>query len=65
MTFALEKMRQGEEITIADHGNPIARVVPFDSLASKRGRGLFKGQIWIAEDFNAPLPEDELSEWEK
>jgi antitoxin (DNA-binding transcriptional repressor) of toxin-antitoxin stability system len=65
LTDAVEKMRRGEEITIADHGNPVAKIIPFQSPISKRGRGLFKGQIWMAADFNSPLPEEELREWEK
>jgi len=24
---------------------------------------MFKGQIWMSEDFNAPLSEEELKDW--
>ena len=70
VTDALGKMRPGEEITIADHGQPVAKIVSVQQIAPQptspqRGRGLFKGQIWMADDFDAPLPEEELLEWEK
>lgn len=34
------------------------------NLPPKRKPGGLKGKIWIAEDFNAPMTEDELAEWE-
>ena len=65
VTDALEKMRPGEEITIADHGQPVAKIVAVQQDAPQRGRGLFKGQVWMADDFDASLPDNELLEWEK
>src|SRR5436305_232419 len=29
------------------------------------GFGAFKGKIWISDDFDAPMTEEELREWEK
>jgi len=26
---------------------------------------MFKGQVWMADDFNASLSEEELREWER
>jgi prevent-host-death family protein len=68
-TFAevVERVRRGEEITIADQGKPLAMVVPVKNGegSRKRVRGMWKGKVWMADDFTAPLPEDELREWEK
>jgi prevent-host-death family protein len=51
---------RGDEIIIAKAGKPIARLVAIENDASPRPRGLLKGKIRIADDFDAPLPEDVL-----
>lgn len=55
----VESVMAGEEIIIAKAGKPAARLVPIDS-GKRRGIlfGLMKGEIEIAPDFDAPLPED-------
>ena len=68
MTAALERVRRGEEITIADHGHAVAKLVPIDAApngAEERVFGAFKGRIVIADDFDAPLPPELLAEFEK
>ena len=45
----------GAEIIIAKNGRPRARLVPLRETA-KRRPGRAKGKIWIAADFDAPLP---------
>jgi prevent-host-death family protein len=60
----LARVRAGEEVVVSDAGQPIARVVPVHPPGA-REFGYFKGQVWMAEDFDAPLPDDELAEWEK
>ena len=56
----LEEAARGDDIIIAKAGKPIARLVAIDDDTSPRPRGLLKGKIWIAGDFDAPLPEDVL-----
>ena len=51
---------RGEEITIAKAGKPVCRLVPIVTLKSKRKPGALKGKIKIADDFDAPLPDDML-----
>jgi antitoxin (DNA-binding transcriptional repressor) of toxin-antitoxin stability system len=63
MTDALDKVRRGEEVTIADHGRAIAKLVPIEP--EERVFGAFKGRAVIADDFDAPLPPDVLAEFEK
>lgn len=60
----VERASKGEEIVIAKAGKPKARLVPFESKAMKRKPGALKGQIWIADDFDAPLPEEILAAFE-
>jgi prevent-host-death family protein len=58
----LDQVRRGEEVTIADHGHAIAKVVPVEP--EERVFGAFKGRVVIADDFDAPLPPDVLAEFE-
>jgi prevent-host-death family protein len=60
----VEEAAQGEEIIIAKAGKPIARLVPLATHACKpRIPGGMKGQIWLADDFNAPMSDEELALW--
>lgn len=60
----LEDVASGTEITIAKAGKPIARLVPIANAAPKRVPGFLRGRIRIADDFDAPLPEDVQAEFE-
>lgn len=60
----LQRVLAGEEIVIAKSGSPIARLVPYESPATARTPGSAKGKIWIAPDFDAPLPADLLDAFE-
>lgn len=51
----------GEEVIIAKGGKPLVRLMPYsESSPSKRKGGQLKGMIKIAEDFDAPLPQEIL-----
>ena len=56
----LEQVQAGEEIIIAKSGKPIARLCPVEKEAEKtkpkRVPGSMKGQIWIAPNFDDPIP---------
>lgn len=58
------RVEAGEEITIARDGKLVARLIPAQRGGGKRRLGRYAGKIWIAEDFDAPLPEAELKLWE-
>lgn len=61
----LARVAKGEEIVIAKAGKPLARLVPFERpRAMADVLDLHKGQIWIAPDFDAPLPDDVLENFE-
>ncbi|MFM0667253.1 type II toxin-antitoxin system Phd/YefM family antitoxin [Paraburkholderia sediminicola] len=52
----------GEEILIAKAGRPTARLV---SIAKPTRRfGALKGAVRIADDFDAPLPDDVIAAFE-
>ena len=56
----LERAAAGEEIIIARANRPIARLVPLSPPVARRTPGTGAKEIWIADDFNAPLPDDVL-----
>ena len=55
----VDHAHHGETIIIAKNGTPLAKLVPLGSVA-KPGIvfGQMKGQIQIADDFDAPLPDE-------
>jgi prevent-host-death family protein len=54
----VERAASGEEIIIAKAGRPLARLVAAQIRTEPRKPGALKGQVSIADDFDAPLPED-------
>jgi prevent-host-death family protein len=60
----LRRVAAGEEIVITSGGRPAARLVPFESGAA-RELGFDAGVIAIPEDFDEPLPEDILDDFER
>ena len=54
----------GEEIIIAKAGKPIAKLVPFAKKNKKRTAGLAKGKVTLSADFNEPLPDEIIKEFE-
>jgi prevent-host-death family protein len=59
----LQRVAAGEEVTIARAGVPVARLVPAEPKKKTRPLGFARGQIWVADDFDAPLPDDLLKEF--
>jgi antitoxin (DNA-binding transcriptional repressor) of toxin-antitoxin stability system len=60
----LSQILLDEEVVIAQKGIPVARLVALTDTASPRIPGLDKGKVIIAPDFNEPLPEDILNDFE-
>lgn len=59
-----ERAARGEEIVIARSGRPLARLVALQSSRRPRQLGLWKGEVRIGEDFDAPLPSEVQSGFE-
>jgi prevent-host-death family protein len=55
----LRKVAEGEEITISRAGVPVAKLVAAGPQNKTRPMGMDRGRIWVAEDFDAPMPEIE------
>jgi prevent-host-death family protein len=60
----LVRVISGEEIVIAKAGKPVARLVPLAGAMARRAPGSAAGVIHISDDFDAPLPEALLAEFE-
>jgi prevent-host-death family protein len=52
----LKQLQPGEEITITDHGQPLAQVKRAERTSWPCKAGSYrKGEFWMAPDFDAPL----------
>lgn len=60
----LNRAASGEEIVIARGGKAIARLVPVEQAKARRTLGLDAGRLRIADDFDAPLPDEVYDEFE-
>jgi prevent-host-death family protein len=61
----LARVSQGEEIIIAKAGKPVARLLSVETQPKPRVPGTAKGKIWMAPDFDAPLPDEIIDEFYK
>jgi prevent-host-death family protein len=66
LSALVEDAAGGEEIVIAKNGRPKARLVPLPAdpppPPRKRELGFWEGQVWLAPDWDAPLPDDIIDE---
>jgi len=54
----------GEDVVIARAGKPVVRLTKLEPPKRPIRFGGLKGKIWIADDFDAPLPPEVLAEFE-
>lgn len=59
----VDRAAAGEDIVIARHGRPMAKLSRLESTKSTIIFGLLEGQIEVPDDFDAPLPDDVLAEF--
>ena len=60
----VDRAAAGEEIIIAKAGKPLAKLVPLHSMPSHRNLGMFKGQLNVLDDFDAPLSDEVIHHFE-
>ena len=63
LSSLVDEAASGREVIIAKAGRPKARLVPLRRSAA-RTPGRRKGTIWMADDFDAPLPQALLDAFE-
>lgn len=54
----LEAAGRGVDVIISQDGKPVAHLVAIRPPTKLREPGSMAGKIWIADDFDAPLPDD-------
>lgn len=65
LSSLVDRAAAGEEIVIAKHGQPMAKLVPVPA-AKKKGRrkpANALGVTYMADDFDAPLPPELLKQF--
>lgn len=55
---------QGQEVVIARAGKPVVRLTQLKPEKNPIIFGLLKGKLHVADDFDAPLPDEVLAEFE-
>ncbi len=60
----IAEVQTGAEIVISSSGKPFARLLPFDNDKKDIRFGVLRGKVKVADDFDAPLPDDILAEFE-
>jgi antitoxin (DNA-binding transcriptional repressor) of toxin-antitoxin stability system len=47
----------GNEVTVVKDEKPVARLLPPELGSVERVPGLHRGETWMSDDFDEPLPE--------
>ena len=61
----VDRAARGEVIIIAKAGKPLARLAPLRQRVLKRKPGGWEGRVYIADDFDEPLPPETLSNFKE
>ena len=48
----IEETLKGKDVIIAKAGKPVAKLVAYKEKLKPRKLGLWKGNVWIADDFD-------------
>lgn len=54
----VEEAQNGQRVIIGKAGRPVAVLTAYDADPEPRTLGGWEGRVWIADDFDDPLPED-------
>ncbi len=57
MSEMLSLALQGEEVVISKANQPLVKLTPIAAQKKKRVAGLHAGAIFVADDFDEPLPD--------
>jgi prevent-host-death family protein len=61
----IEQAAGGQDVIIARGGKPVARLTQLQAAAPRKIQfGLLKGKVKIARDFDAPMPDEVLGQFE-
>lgn len=60
----VDEASAGEEIVLAKAGKPVARLGPLQMARKRRRLGALAGRFTVPKNFDAPLPEEVLADFE-
>jgi prevent-host-death family protein len=60
LSALVQAVLDGEDVVIAKAGRPVVRLIPFQEARAPREPGRLKGQIRMADDFDAV--DDEIAD---
>jgi prevent-host-death family protein len=60
----VDEVAAGAEVIIAKAGKPMARLSPISAPARPKKLGLLKGKIKVPDDFNEPLDNEVIADFE-
>jgi prevent-host-death family protein len=60
----VDKAASGEDVIVSRNGKPLARITQLTPTKRTVRFGFLKGKVRIADDFDAPLPDDALAGFE-
>ena len=61
----LDQAMAGEDVVIMRSGRRLVRLVPVDQAPLRRELGTAKGEFVVPDDFDAPLSDEILAEFER
>jgi prevent-host-death family protein len=61
----VEEASGGKEVVIAKAGKPVARLVPARKVHPRRKLGALAGKFTVPLDFDAPLSDEVVTEFER
>ena len=53
----IERALNGEDVIIAKAGKPVVKLVAYKKELKPRKLGLWKGKVWVSDDFDDEDPE--------
>lgn len=61
----VDEAAAGKDVVISRNGKPVARLIAIQKKRKRMvGFGALEGKGWIAGDFDAPLPDEVLAQFE-
>ncbi len=58
----IERVERGEEVVICRAGTPVAKVVPLTGTVHRRGRGLLRDRLLLAEDWDSETVNESIAD---
>jgi antitoxin (DNA-binding transcriptional repressor) of toxin-antitoxin stability system len=61
----LHRVLEGETLVLTERDRPVAEIRPIESVRTPRPFGLAAGTFVVPDDFDDPLPEEVLRDFEQ